>query len=256
MTHRLETWWRNAHRLWRSPGALALASVQASVSPFDQRDEIVAVGWRGFLDVPFLLSALASLLLAAALGALVAFHPTTRRTVDTRQEAEVPNVYVIYSVVGAVIGEMVLRYGMVIGVVVFGIGGLIRFRTDTGSTRNMGRLIIVTLVGLSCGLGLPHFAVIATLFVFGLIWLLDARPVRRLAIKDLPMGRVAEAADAYRVGLREEGCAILSERKSFAKQQVAFVFRAPRRRTQDALHAGLTSRVPAAVRGELDWEVD
>jgi hypothetical protein len=235
----------------------ASGMTQVPATPIDeQRDEIIAVGWRGFLDAPFLLSVLAALLLAAGLGALIAFHPMTRQTMDTREEAEVPNVYIVYAVVGAVIGEMVRKYGLVIGLVVFGIGGLIRFRTDTGSTRNMGRLILVTLIGLSSGLGLPHFAVVTTLFAFGLIWLLDARPVRRLVVKELPPGRVAEAADAYREGLRRVGCVILSERKSFSKQHVAFVFRAKRRNTQEGLHAALTAQVPPEVRGELDWEVD
>lgn len=224
---------------------------------FGGRDgEIVTIGWRGFLDFAFILSSLGSLLLATGLGALIAFHPMTLRAVDTLPEAELPKVYVMYAVVGAVIGVTVLKYGMVIGVVVFGIGGLIRFRTDTGSTRDTGRLIIVTLVGLTTGLGLPQFAVLTTLFTFGLIYLLDARPICRVVIKEIPKGRVAEAADAYRAALRSEGCAILSERKAFGKLHVSFLFRAPRLSTQDGLHAQLVQRVPSEVRGEMDWGVE
>ena len=255
----VSTWFRIAS--WMLvPLAILLVplGVDAQSAPlFGARDgEIATVGWRGFLDFAFILSSLGSLLLATALGALIAFHPMTLRAVDTLPEAELPKVYVMYAVVGAVIGVTVLKYGMVIGVVVFGIGGLIRFRTDTGSTRDTGRLIIVTLVGLTTGLGLPQFAVLTTLFTCGLIYLLDARPICRVVIKEIPKGRVAEAADAYRAALRSEGCAILSERKAFGKLHVSFLFRAPRVSTQDGLHAQLVQRVPCEVRGEMDWGVE
>ena len=218
--------------------------------------ELVSAGWRGLADLQFLLSSLGSLLLATALSALIAFHPTTLRTVDTLSEAELPKVHVMYGVIGAVIGVTVLRYGMVVGVVVFGIGGLIRFRTDTGNTRDTGRLIVVTLVGLIAGLGLPQFAVLTAFFTFGLIYLLDARPICRMIIRELPRGRVGEIADVYRAALQSEGCSILSERKSFTKQHVSFLFRAPRASSQELLHARLAERVPIELRGELDWEVE
>ena len=43
-----------------------------------------------------------------------------------------PKVYIMYAFIGAVIGVTVREFGMVIGVVVFGIGGLIRFGTAGG----------------------------------------------------------------------------------------------------------------------------
>src|SRR3546814_1754823 len=86
------------------------------------------------------------------------------------------------ALVGAIVGVAVLQFGMVIGFVVFGLGGLMRFRTQTSSTRDTGRLIIVTLVGLLCGMNLPHFAVIATAFVWFVILVFEGNPVSRLDI--------------------------------------------------------------------------
>lgn len=220
----------------------------------DQR--IIGVGWKGFLDTRVLLEEITALLLATVLGATIAFHPLTPRTVDTLEEAELPKIYIMYSVVGAVIGVTVLNYGMVVGLVVFGLGGLMRFRTDVGSVRDTGRLIVVTLIGLISGLSLPHFAVIATVFVYCLIFLLDAHPICRIVVKELSAGRVSESADVYRKVLGDLGCKVLSERKHFAKPRIEIVFRAPRVATSEKLHIELCRLIPADLRGEIDWEVD
>jgi hypothetical protein len=217
--------------------------------------QLPAAGWAGFLDMRFMADSLGALVLATALGALIGYHPATPRTVDTLTEADMPKVYILYAFVGAVIGVTVREFGMVIGFVVFGIGGLMRFRTDTGSTRDTGRLIAVTLVGLIAGLGLPHLAVITTLFAFALIYVFDSHPACRVRIEHLPEGRIAESAEVYRRELKARGCRIISERKSFGKARVDFVFRLPRAGTRDSLHAALCD-VPAEVRGEIDWEVE
>ena len=216
---------------------------------------LISVGWAGFMDMKLIGETVAALLLAILLGAVIGFHPTTRRTVDRLNEAELPKIFIMYAFIGAVIGVTVREFGMVIGVVVFGIGGLIRFRTDTGSTRDTGRLIVVTLAGLIAGLGLPHVAVITTAFTFILVYLFDSSPACRIKIERLPVGRLIECAEAYRGVLAGHGCEIIAEHKSFGKERLEYVFRLPRRSTRAHLHV-LLCEVPLDVRGDLDWEVE
>ena len=168
-------------------------------------------GWQGFTDVSFLVSALLTLSLATILGAIVAYHPKHGQTADTLQEIEAPKVYIMYSVIGAMIGIMVIKYGLVVGFVLFGIGGLIRFRTALRSASMTGRVIFVTLIGLSCGLDLPHVAVMATAFGFVLVYILDASVAYRVDIRALPAKHVAAAA--YRALLEQENCRIVSEKR-------------------------------------------
>jgi hypothetical protein len=218
--------------------------------------DLPSVGWAGFLDTEALIQSFAALVLATFLGAVIGFHPTTARSIDTREEAELPKVAIMYALVGAIIGEIVLRYGLVVGFVIFGLGGLMRFRTETFSTRDTGRLIIVTLIGLIAGLNLPHFAVLSTAFAWVLIFLLEGRPICQLEVHEIPEGRVKEAAAAYRAVLDELGCKLIKEDKSFSKRRIDYVFRAPRRSTQAGLHKALCERVPVDVRGEIDWEIE
>jgi hypothetical protein len=213
----------------------------------------VVLGWAGFLDTRFILDSVATLVLATVLGALIGYHPATRRTIDNLHEADMPHVYVMYAVIGAVIGVAVREFGTVVGVVVFGIGGLIRFRSSTDSTRDTVRLIIVTLAGLIAGLGLLHFAIIITLFSFALIYFFDTSPPFRIRIEGLPKGRNADCAQAYRSALREHGCSIISEHRSVEKERIEFVFRLPRRSTREGMDAELC-KIATELRGNVDWE--
>jgi hypothetical protein len=244
--------------LLAAPGVASagVASAGAHAGLFDTPSgQLCTPGWAGFLDGHFMLDSIAALLLATALGAVIGYHPSTPRTVDTLEEADMPKVYIMYAFVGAVIGVTVREFGMVIGVVVFGIGGLIRFRTDAGNTRDTGRLIAVTLSGLIAGLGLPHLAVITTVFTFVMIYVFDSRPACLIKIDHLPEGRLTESASVYRGVLEARGCKIISERRNASKNRIELLFRLPRVDTRDAVHAALCA-VPPEVGGEIDWEVD
>jgi predicted transcriptional regulator len=213
-------------------------------------------GWQGFADVDFLVSALLTLLLAAVLGAIIAYHPKHGQTADTLREIEAPKVYIMYAVIGAMIGIMVVKYGLVVGFVLFGIGGLIRFRTALRSPSMTGRVIFVTLIGLSCGLDLPHVAVMATAFGFVLVYVLDSSVAYRIDIRALPQERVAEAASAYRALLEQEHCRIKSEKKIPGKKRVTFIFQSSKDSTHHRLAEVLETQIDESLKGSVNWEID
>ena len=213
-------------------------------------------GWQGFTDVGFLVSATLTLLLAVILGAIIAYHPKHGQTADTLEEIEAPKVFIMYAVIGALIGILVVKYGLVVGFVLFGIGGLIRFRTVLRSASLTGHVIFVTLIGLSCGLDLPHVAVLATTFGFVLIYVLNARITYRINVRALPPERIADAAAAYRGVLVQQGCRIMSEKKNPERERITFIFRNARDVTRRQLEDILETNIDASLKGFLDWEVD
>jgi len=223
---------------------------------FTQEPVSLGEGWKGFTDLSFLANALATLMLAAVLGAIIAYHPIHALTADTLQEIEAPKVFITYSVIGALIGIMVVKYGLVVGFVLFGIGGLARFRTVLFSASLTGHVILVTLIGLSCGLDLPHVAVLATVFAYALIYVLNTSITYRICVGAIPAERIVEAAAAYRKVLEQQGCRIMSEKKNPQKSKVLFVFRGARKISYRQLEQALESQVDEPLRGFLDWEIE
>jgi len=221
-----------------------------------QEPASLAEGWHGFTDVGFLINTLLTLLLAAVLGAVIAYHPKHIQTADTLEEIEAPKVFATYAVIGALIGIMVVKYGLVVGFVLFGIGGLMRFRTVLQSASLTGHVIAVTLIGLSCGLDLPHVAVLATAFIYLMIFVLNARITYRISIRALAAERVADAAAAYRAVLEQQGCRIMNEKKIPEKGRVTFIIRGARDFSLPRLEKLLETEIDGELHGFIDWEVD
>ena len=239
-------------------GLLFLATPAAAQIPpeFTATQAPSGVGWPGFTDLHFLLVAFLNLLLAAALGAVIGYHPRRLRTADTMEEIEAPKVSIVYAVIGSLIGILVVHYGMAVGFVLFGIGGLIRFRSVMGSAQLTGQVIFVTLIGLTCGLDLPHVAVLVTAFAFVLTLILEARITYRVHVRGLAPERFPEAADAYRAVLSGRQFRVLSETKRPDSGRVSFIFRSAGRDTRDHIEALFEENVDPSLRGSLDWEVD
>ena len=212
-------------------------------------------GWYGFYDWHFLINASANLLLAAVLGAAIAYHPRHLQTADTFEEIEATQIYILYAVIGSITGILVVQYGMAVGFVLFGIGALIRFRTVLRSASLTGRLIFVTLIGLSCGLDLPHVAVMVTLFGFALIFFLDARFTFRIFVRGLPNDSITQSARAYREAIESEHCRVISEKKDPDRGRVTFIIRSAQVDVGKALEASLENKVDPSLQGSVDWEI-
>jgi hypothetical protein len=135
--------------------------------------------------------------------------------------------------------------------VIFGIGGLMRFRTDTGESTTTGHTIMGTLIGLCWGLGLQLVAVLATAYFWIMILVLEVAPIQKVTI-GIDVASMARSAEAYREALQRAGCRVLGHGKSFKKGQMSFVIRLPRHFEAEKLWSALSS-VPEELRGTVDW---
>jgi len=212
-----------------------------------------AVGWEAFADVPFIIQMAVVLLISVLLSAVIAYHPLTRRKAASLEAIEQPKTFMMYSMVGAVIAQIV-KVQPSMALVVFGIGGLLRFRTNVGEAKDTGRVILVTVVGLCCGLELFVVAVLATAFGWLLILALEGRRTERVLIQGLDRDVIAKAANAHATVLRDAGCSILGEETNVKKGTISIVYRAPGSLDSAALEERLAS-LPEELRGATNWEV-
>jgi hypothetical protein len=136
--------------------------------------------------------------------------------------------------------------------VIFGIGGLMRFRTDTGESKSTGRTIMATLVGLCWGLGLQLVAVLATLYFWSMVWVLEGGAVRNLVVGGIIVTDMGRSADAYREAFHRADCRVLGHSKNFKVMQMAFVVHM-RDRTAIARAVREIDAIPEPLRGVPDW---
>jgi hypothetical protein len=242
-------------RAWaKNPLDLLGGSPPHTTPPVTYGPEHVLEGWSTFLDLWRMVDMLVVFVLAAALGAVIAYHPRTRQKASTVEELEQPKTFIMYALVGAVI-SIIVQTMPAMSFVIFGIGGLLRFRTDIGPAKDTGRVIMTAVVGVCCGLKLMAVAVVATAFGWVLLWYLERETFGKLLVKGLAREVVPQAAEAYRRVLSQAGCRILGERKKFIKGMVTFVFTVPYTLDRERFEQQFLVAVPEPVRGVVDWDI-
>ena len=194
----------------------------------------------------------ASILFAAtASSALLAFHPVHRGRSVSLADLDLRKTLIIYGVVGALIA-VICSVSPSMAFVIFGIGGLMRFRTDVGASKDTGHTIMATLIGLCWGLGLELVATLATLFFWIMIFVLERSPAVELTVGGVAVPDMGRSAAAYCDAIERAGGRVLGQAKDFKRAQMRFVYRMPRRTTDDRL-AREMALIPEALRGTPDW---
>jgi uncharacterized membrane protein YhiD involved in acid resistance len=139
---------------------------------------------------------------------------------------------------------------------IFGIGGLMRFRTILGAAKETGRVIMATVLGLMCGLEFWMAAIVGTALAWVLIYILEARLSMRLVIREVRGERIASTAEAYAKALKEMKCGYGVPRKNPAKGQVSFQLEVPRALDREEIESKLSEAVPKELQGTVDWPED
>jgi hypothetical protein len=194
---------------------------------------------------------LVGLLLAVALTAVIAFHPRSHRQGHTPDEIAYPRTLFIYGIVGAMIAEAVVIHPP-IAFVVFGIGGLLRFRTNVGAASDTGQLILVTIIGISCGLHEFPLAVLGTVVGWVLLFVLQRKITYIVDVHGVEKPRFGEVVRKGREAILAAGCSVVRTRGRPSKNRVTYVTIAPVEVTEGALEEGLVEGLGTEVEVEVD----
>ena len=122
-------------------------------------------------------------IIVLAVASAIVFHPVRIRARRNVRDLELPRLFLLYGLIGMAIGFLVLQYGAVIGFVVFGIGGLLRFRSVIRNSTNTVEVILVTLLGLCVGLNLQHIAILIGVSAWLVIWFFGRKRKFQLSVR-------------------------------------------------------------------------
>lgn len=240
---------------WLVP-ALAVAQELGTGFSLPSEVDLSGKGWSQISNktemVDFLLGVVETTILTAAL----AFHPSNLRQRRSKQDFELPLGMFLLSLIGMIVGFLVIHHGYLIGFVVFGLGSLFRFRLAAKTTSDTGQLIVVTLVGLAVGLDLPVMALIAAVSVWVTLLIFGRKQHFSVEIKLSDKGGLSGALAGLRALFEERGFETVSVSKSSFKQTVEFVLSNGETGAKPALLNMMTELQAEGTHGVQDWHVE
>lgn len=220
---------------WQSTAVLSFAALiaffamlsplSAQVAPSGMLAETLSVsgaGWSQLMNLEEMARFLLDLAEVTAMTAVIAYHPMTRNGKNKASQDQIPGTLFVYALIGMVVGFLVMNHGAIIGFVIFGIGGLLRFRTDVDKMSDTMRLILVTLVGLCVGLNLPVMALITTASAWGIIYVFGAAPRHIVEVKLADRLVAPQARTDIEASLKSAGFKVSGVDKAKAKNTFAF----------------------------------
>jgi hypothetical protein len=193
------------------------------------------------------------IVLAVVLASLLAFHPRSARRRDMVEASEERKTLVVLGMIGAVVSSLVL-IDQTMAFVIFGIGGLIRFRTVIGNPHMTGRAILVVVIGLACGLSQYATALVVAVAAWLIIWWLQARRGGEIKVR-IPIGADRQKAELVAsLELRTMHCQVRSLRAGASGRSFTMVLSIPSSLDDMTLCRKLETRLATEV-GHTEVEV-
>ena len=115
--------------------------------------------------------AVLSLPLAAGLGAFLAFRPRRRGTPP--RSSPVIQTQIILAVVGSVV-MLIVGSSLARAFGIVGVASLIRYRAKIDDPKDAVVMLATLSVGLCCGVELYGLAIFSTVFILGVLWIVES----------------------------------------------------------------------------------
>jgi uncharacterized membrane protein YhiD involved in acid resistance len=186
--------------------------------------------------------ALARLPTAALLSAILAFRPRRRGT--PARQAPVIQTQIVLALVGAIV-MLVVGASLARAFGIVGAAGLIRYRAKVEDPKDAGVMLSTLAIGLASGVGLYFFAVFATLFVLGVLLVVESIDPVPYVLFDLEISAKDPASlkDSIEAALRRRR--IPFELRSTAAEALCYAVKLPLTTQTDKVSDALMSLNPA-----------
>ena len=224
-------------RTERRPEKSELSEEQLAESAWDVQIESL---WHALFRLPT----------ATLLSAILAFRPRRRGT--PKRQVPVIQTQIILAIVGAmvmlVVGASLARaFGIV------GAAGLIRYRAKVDDPKDAGVMLSTLAIGLASGVGLYLFAAFGTVFVLGVLWIIESLEPEPYVLFDLTITVEDSASlkDAFEGVFRRRK--IPFELRSTSNAEICYQVKMPLDTHTDSVSdalSGLSAERPISVKWE------
>jgi len=199
-------------------------------------EQLAASAWD--VQIESLRHALFRLPTATLLSAVLAFRPRRRGT--PKRQVPVIQTQIILAIVGAmvmlVVGASLARaFGIV------GAAGLIRYRAKVDDPKDAGVMLSTLAIGLASGVGLYLFAAFGTVFVLGVLWIVESLEPEPYVVFDLTITAEDSASlkDAFEAVFRRRK--IPFELRSTSNTEICYQVKMPLDIHTDSVSDALSS---------------
>jgi uncharacterized membrane protein YhiD involved in acid resistance len=191
-----------------------------------------------------------SLPLAAVLGAALALRPRRRGTPP--RSAPVIQTQIILAIVGAIV-MLVVGASLARAFGIVGAASLIRYRAKVEDPKDAGVMLSTLSIGLAAGVGLYALAVAGTVFVIGVLWVVESFEPERYNVFELTVKAPEAAALRPRLerALRRHGVAF--DLRTSAPDEVCYQVRVPLDRRTDQISNAI-QQLDGAGATEVVWD--
>jgi len=190
------------------------------------------------------------------LTALLAFHPVNIGFRERNWSFDLSISMFLFALIGMLTGFLVVHHGYLIGFVIFGIGGLFRFRMETSSAIDTSQMVIAALVGLAVGLDLPVMATVGMAATWIVLAVFGKSQTLALEVKFDEAAAPPDAILRLQEDLAAQGFRPLSVSKAKFKPTAHYVLSSRKRAAQVELVRALSELQARPESGVADWHID
>lgn len=218
--------------------------------------DIRGKGWSQLSNYDEMVEFALSLIEVIAATALLAFHPVNFRYRDHASNFDLTKSMFLFAFIGMLTGFLVMNHGYLIGFVIFGIGGLFRFRMETINTFDTAQLVIVALVGLAVGLDLPVMAFVSVAATSLVLWIFGKTVTLHLEVKFDEKRANKDIVLAFERELTKRGFDTVAVSKAKFKAIGHFTLKSKKPGAQASLLRNMADLQSHDELGIEDWHID
>ena len=209
-------------------------------------------GWGQVYNLAELTAFAIDVLLALFLAAAIALHPVRRAARSKTIDFVMPRLFAFYALIGMAVGFLVDQHGYIIGFVIFGIGALLRFRSNLDDPIDTVEMILVTVVGLCVGLNFPVMAILITAVSWVLIGISGRHRPIELRLQSDNSDTLEAGLEQVRQIARQEGWKEAFAHRSHSKNAARLILLHPSAIGEEAVEAALVKGLNGE---ELSWKL-